>query len=296
MELNHIKEFIVLAKTENYSDAAEKSFISQSSLSKHIQSLERELGVRLFDRTRRSVKLNDAGKIFLRYASQIVELQHQCNTELINFQDAKERHLTIGSIPLMAPYGITDILLEFKKRNVKINIKIIEGETQQLKEKIRNGACDLAFIRRFLPHKSQEEADVFSTIKFTTDYLVAVLPRNHPLATEKAIELTELKDEEFLFLPPASVLYTLCLQACRQAGFTPKIAYTGKRAENIIDLVSKGMGISLLTAKPVAYINTQNLVSLVPVLPRLETEIVIYYKKDITLSKAASHFLDFIQQ
>ncbi|MEX2785105.1 LysR family transcriptional regulator substrate-binding protein [Streptococcus sp. H49] len=162
---------------------------------------------------------------------------------------------------------------------------------------MRSGDCDLAFIRRFLPHKdNQEEADCFSTIKFTTDYMVVVLPHNHPLAGEDAVNLSELRGEEFLFLPPDSVLYSLCFKACQQAGFTPAVTYTGKRTENIVDLVSKGMGISLLMAKPVAYINTQNFVSLVPILPHLETELVIYYKKGSALSKAARHFLDFVQQ
>lgn len=100
MELNHVKEFIALTKTENYLEAAENLFTSQSSLSKHIKSLEAELGTTLFDRTTRQVKLNEA----------------------------EEQTLTIGSIPIMTPYSITDMLIDFKKANVKINLSIIEGE------------------------------------------------------------------------------------------------------------------------------------------------------------------------
>lgn len=77
------------------------------------------------------------------------------------------------------------------------------------------------------------------------------------------------------------MMHSISIQACHQAGFTPAIAYTGERAENIIDLVSKGMGISLLMSKPISYINTQNQVKLVPVLPHIETEIVIYSKKGL---------------
>ena len=71
-KLNHVKEFIALTKTENYLEAAENLFTSQSSLSKHIKSLEAELGTTLFDRTTRQVKLNEAGKVFLKYAQQLV--------------------------------------------------------------------------------------------------------------------------------------------------------------------------------------------------------------------------------
>lgn len=296
MDLDHIKEFIVLTKTENYLEAAENLFISQSTLSKHIKALEKELGVALFDRTTRQVTLSKAGQIYLDYAQQMVSLQHQCKTSLMNLKEAKEQNLSIGSIPIMAPYGITDLILGFKKDNVKINLTIVEAETKKLKQKLRDGECDLAFIRRTPDEVISPEDLVDFTIKsFTIDHLVVVLPINHPLADQVLIDLSDLKNEPFLLLQPKSVLYKLSVQACQKVGFTPDIVYTGKRAENIVDLVSKGMGVSLLMAKPVSYINTQNLVKVVPVLPHIETEIVIYYAKNRSLSKAASHFLEFIE-
>ena len=155
----------------------------------------------------------------------------------------------------------------------------------------------MIFIRRLsAPKEVTEDLDDFAVINFMTDYLVAVLLNDHSLANQALIDLSELKNEELLFLPLHSVMHNISLQVCRQAGFTLSIAYTGKRAENIIDLVSKGMCISLLMAKPISYINTRNLVKLVPVLPHIETEIVIYYKKNALLSKAASHFLEFVQR
>lgn len=100
MELNQVKEFIALTKTENYLEAAENLFISQSSLSKHIKSLEAELGTTLFDRTTRQVKLNEVGKVFLKYTQQLIDVRYQCNTALINLKDAEEQSLTIGSIKI----------------------------------------------------------------------------------------------------------------------------------------------------------------------------------------------------
>lgn len=100
MELNQVKEFIALTKTENYLEAAENLFISQSSLTKHIKSLEAELGTTLFDRTTRQVKLNEVGKVFLKYTQQLIDVRYQCNTALINLKDAEEQSLTIGSIKI----------------------------------------------------------------------------------------------------------------------------------------------------------------------------------------------------
>lgn len=86
---------------------------------------------------------------------------------------------------------------------------------------------------------------------------MAVLPQAHRLAKSERITLSELADESFLFLNQGTVMYDLSVNACRNAGFEPSIAYTGKRAENILDLVKEGMGISLLMEKPITYLNSK---------------------------------------
>ena len=83
MEIEYIKEFVVLAETENYLEAAESLFISQSTLSKHIKIIEKELDVQLFDRTTRKVHLNKYGKMFLKYAKEISHLQYLYKTAFI---------------------------------------------------------------------------------------------------------------------------------------------------------------------------------------------------------------------
>lgn len=98
MEINYIKEFVVLADKRNYMEAAESLFISQSSLSKHIKALKTEIGFMLFDRTTRKIKLNEYGETFLIYAKQIVQLQYQYTTALIN-QSSQIQQSLIASIP-----------------------------------------------------------------------------------------------------------------------------------------------------------------------------------------------------
>ena len=124
--------------------------------------------------------------------------------------------------------------------------------------------------------------------------MVAILPVSHPLAKEKSLTLEQLKNEEFLLLQPGSVLYTLSKKACQEAGFTPNITYTGKRAENIIDLIEKGMGVSLLMKKPISYLSNPK-IAIIDIIPTVSTQIKIYYKKDTKLSSAAMHFINSIQ-
>lgn len=289
MEINYIKEFVILAETENFLEAADSLFISQSSLSKHIKCLETELGVPLFDRTTRRVKLNKYGHTFLEYAKQIANLQYHYTTALYNKTAHIKENINIGSIPIMASYNITDIIMKFIQENKKFSVNLIEGESFQLKDMLRQNKCELAFIRDINDFDNE-----FIHIPYTTDTLVAVLPEYHPLSNETHLQLEQLKDENFLLLQPGSVLYKICLQACEEAGFTPNISFTGKRAENIVDLVEKGLGVSLLMKKPIQYLSDSK-VSIIDIKPEIISQVNIYYNKNITLSTAAKHFIDCIQ-
>jgi len=289
MEIQYLAEFVVLAQTENYLEAADTLFMSQSTLSKHIKALERELGVPLFDRTTRRVHLNQYGEIMLEYAKQIADIQYQYTTALNNQTESIKHTIIIGSIPVMAPYHITDEIMEFKKQNKNYSVNLIEGESAQLKDLLRQNKCELAFIR----DEDEEDDDEFAKIPYEDDYLVAVLPSYHILANEKEITLEQIQFEDFLFLQPGSLLYNICRQECQKAGFTPNIAYTGQRAENIIDLVEKGMGISLLMRKPIEYLATPK-IRIVDITPTITTKIRIYYKKDRKLSVAAKHLINSI--
>ncbi len=287
VETSYLKEFIVLAETGNYLQASENLFISQSSLSKHIKSLEEEVGVPLFDRSTRKVSLNKYGSTFLKYARQMLDVEYTLMRDLGELKEEGQNTLRIGSIPLMAPYHITDIIVKFQNDNPNCAINLLEGESADLKDMLRKNECDLAFIRE--ESSSDPEFDKFP---FTSDHLVAVLPDTHPLATAECVHLEQLSDEHFLFLQPDSLLYNLSTSACEKAGFSPNITYTGKRAENIIDLVSKGMGVSLLMEKPILSLAlAEPKVAIVDVEPRVLSNIFIYYKKNIPLSAAAKRFM-----
>lgn len=290
MEINYIRDFVVLAEVGNYMEASARLFISQSALSKHIMAIEKELGVPLFDRTTRKVILNKYGIAFLDYAKEISRLQYEYTSALISEREIKERKICIGSIPLMAPYHITDAIVRFERDNRGYTISLAEGASMELKEMLRQNRCEVAFVRN-----CGEKDEEFIKIPYTTDHLVAVLPADHPLAGAQSIRLEQLASERFLLLHEISIMYGLCINACRAAGFEPRIIYTGSRAENIIDLVVKGMGVSLLMNK-----TSRNLLNdrtaLVDIEPAVTTNVMLYYRKDARLSDAVKHFVRSVQE
>ena len=289
MDLNYIREFVVLANTCNYMEAAEQLFISQSALSRHIKHLEEELGVSLFDRSTRSVTLNAFGMLFLPYARQMSELHHENATALGNALNADHGNISIGSIPMMSHYGITDVMVRFRKENPRFTLDVIEGDSNQLTKMLRSNQCSLAFIREW-----DDLDNEFNKVRFTTDNLGAFLPKSHPLAREKVLHLDQLKGEPLILLGKDTFMYSLCMQSCKNAGFVPNVVFTGYRAENIVDLVCKGMGIALLTKKPTRPLMNDALVVL-DIEPRIVTPISLAYSKTHPLDVGSKHFLELVR-
>jgi LysR family transcriptional activator of glutamate synthase operon len=289
MEMDYLCEFAVIAKLGNFSLAAEELFISQSSLSKHIISLEKELNVQLFDRTSRKVALSEAGAQILPYANQVFEIRERITriaTEQIN---RKKRVINITSIPVMAEYDITGAIVRFQKEYPEINLSISEHEQYEIPRLLESGECELAFIR-----KSHEEPPFLEYTTFCKDYLVAVLPRSHRLSAEKTLHLQQLENEEFLFLDKCTALYKLCFDLCSGAGFTPKVKYTGHRPENIIELVSQGIGMALLMKRHTDYFKNAG-VTCIEITPRVVSSICLAKIKSHKLSHAAEILWNYVK-
>lgn len=288
MEIDYLCEFAVIAKLGNFSLAAEELFISQSSLSKHIIALEKELNIQLFDRTSRKVTLSEAGAKILPYANQISEIKKGIISTTAEQINRGKRVINIASIPVMAPYDITGAIAHFQKDCPEINLSISEYEHHDILRLLESGECELAFTR-----KSQEESSILGYTTFYKDYLVAVLPCSHRLSSEKTLRLLQLENEEFLFLDKETALYDLCFDLCSGFGFIPKVKYTGHRPENIIDLVSQGMGIALLMRRHTDYFKNAG-VKCIDVIPTVESTICLAKIKSHKLSHAAKVFWNYI--
>ena len=288
MDISRFGEFVILAQSRTFLDASELLFMSQSTLSTHIAGMERELGCTLIDRRQRNVTLTAHGTALLPYAQKIATLQHRYIAALQSDIDEPLERITVGSIPIMAPYGITDAVVDFQQANPSYSIELIEGEGDELKKMLLREEIDLAFIR----DDSASEPE-FKKVPFATDRLVAVLPPDHPLAMCGSISIDDLIDENFLMLPQGSFVSRLVLSLCGAAGFSPHVTFTGKRAENIISLVARGAGISLLMRKPSESL-AENKVVLVDIEPSATSEVKLYLKRNRTQPKAVISFIGYL--
>ncbi len=285
MEINYLKEFVVLAQTGNFLEAADILYSSQSTLSKHIKSMEMELGVPLFDRTTRKVSISKFGLLLLPYARQITEIADKFTAILKSNRETNREILNLGSIYGLAQYKITDVLVSFKKSLPGATLNVMQASSRDLTEMLRQGKCELAFVRDI-----EDVGGDFVQIPFTTDTIVAVLPIKHPLAKQKTVPLKMLENENFLMAVQGTMPYRLSMKACELSGFEPRIVYSDPELENQVDLVTKGMGVYLALKKLALYHNNPK-AAIVDITPIVETYINLCHLKTTELSNAAKQLV-----
>jgi LysR family transcriptional activator of glutamate synthase operon len=290
MDIDYLKDFVVLADTGNFLEAADILYSTQSTLSKHIKSLEMELGVLLFDRTTRKVSISKFGQVFLPYARQMVELQDKYTHILQSSRETDQEVLNLGSIYGLAQYKITDVLIGFKKSRPQSTLNVFQQSSRDLAEMLRQKKCELAFIRDI-----ENEEDEFVQIPFATDTIAAALPINHPLAKQKTIPLRMLAEENFLLAVPKTNPYNLSIKACELSGFEPRVTYTDSEIENLVDFAGNGMGVALVLKKLALFLSNPK-IAIVDITPGVLSRIDLCHLKGVTLSEAAKSFVQCAQE
>ena len=283
MEIEYLEEFLVIAEEGRLGEAAERLYTTSSSLSKHIHALEKEYGVPLFDRSKRTITLNEYGEILLPYAKKIAALQEEASRKLFLKAASDEK-----SIAISAGYRIFELAVEFRQ---KYHIGLTINESYEGKELLKKGECELAFI----VDEENKEQDLVK-IPFKKDFLIMICNRSHPLASRKQVALSELRGEDFVMFPDSDKnrISKIIRNTCLEAGFEPKVVFTGTVGSNIVDSVAKNMGIALLWKKALEFIMREE-IAVVEITPSREIDISLCYMKGRKLSEEAKLFIEFVR-
>ena len=289
MNTRHVFEFTQIAQHESFSAAAGELFVSQSTLSKHIRSLEESLGVALFDRTTRKVRLTPEGTTFLAFAKSLCEIEKNALNALKEFKRDSRKKLSIGNLPMMGFYGILADIQKFQKLYPEIEVEIIEYNGNSMIEALIDGDFELAFYDDSLA----KNVPGIENLHYCDDYLTAIVHKDHPLAKETTIATRLLEKERLLFFDKTTPIYDKSYNLCKEAGFTPNIYFSGVRIENILELVSLNMGIALVMKKYTQHSKIDNVV-VKEIYPTATRSIVLGYIKKRKLSHRASVFRNYI--
>ncbi|MGW4324357.1 LysR family transcriptional regulator [Nocardia sp. NPDC004573] len=246
MELQQMRYVLAVAETNSFTRAADRCLVVQSALSHQIARLERELGARLFERSSRRVRLTAAGAAFLPAARQCLDAAERAAAEVAAAVGEVRGRLAVGLIPTVAAVDIPDALREFRTRYPHVRISLRVGASEELVERVVQGAIDVAFLG--LPVTARPRG--VAAHELARDRLVAVVARDHPLAGAPTVDLRRLSDEAFVDLPAGTAGRLQSDQAFAAAGLDRDVAFEVTSADYIARLVRPGLAVAML---PSAY-------------------------------------------
>ncbi|VEP18045.1 HTH-type transcriptional regulator AlsR [Hyella patelloides LEGE 07179] len=244
MELRHLRYFVAVAEELHFGRAAKRLCIAQQPLSRQIRNLEDEIGVQLFYRTKRTVRLTEVGQIFLKEARKTLEQAKSAINLAQQANQGKIGGITIGftgsALNIVLPMAVR----QFKQLYPQVDLTLKRLQTIEQVAALRSGEIHLGIL-----HPPIDDNTLFlETI--THENLVVALPDTHFLAqdTSIAISIKQLANEPFILFPRqiGSVLYDQIISLCRQAGFSPNVIQEAIPQQTILGLVAAGMGISLI--------------------------------------------------
>lgn len=262
MNINHYEYVIKIAKTKNFSKAAELLFISQPALSQCISRLEKKLGVQLFERDTINVSITEAGKIFIDDAKKILEINNDLLVKMQKLSNKPLNQITIGISQFYGKYFIPKIIPIFKNYMPSTNINIKESESSILEENLLQEIIDLAIF----PVPVQSKQILYEPFYKEKILLAANSSNNilkHFQPDSKSIDLGLFKDESFVLLKKGLKLRSLAEKICSDSSFSPKVVFETENLDILNSLVHNNMGVSLLPdvitrLSDVSYYDIQN--------------------------------------
>lgn len=280
MEVHQLRYFCAVAEAGNFTRAAEREQVAQPSLSQQIMKLEEELGVRLFDRLGRSVRLTDVGQVFLKRARAVLGELRAAREEVAERQSSVAGPIRVGVIPTIAPYFLPSRLALFSRKHPQVSITVVEDVTVRLMDRLRGGLIDIAVIA--LPIRGHD----VECVPLRTERLYAIVPKNHSLAKKRSLMLKELRDEPFLLLRDDHCFRETTIEVCKRARILPQVVFESGQFSSIVGMVSAGLGISIV---PEMALEQRPDCSFVPIGDDRAS-------RTIGVATLKGHFLSFVQK
>jgi DNA-binding transcriptional LysR family regulator len=246
MELRRLRYFVAVAEELSFNRAAQRLHMAQPPLSNQIKQLEEELGVRLFDRTSRGVRMTEAGELLLEEARRIFAQVEGTMRMVRRVGHGEVGRLTLGFVPSASNGVLPRILHAFRGRFPDVELFLREMRPDRIVQRMHDRQIDAGFL--YLPFESAS----LNVGCVSREPLVLALPETHPLSSEETVELRALAKEPFIL--PARYqnmpgLHAQVTEACRRAGFVPNAVQKDVwLMQTIVGLVAGGMGVALVPA------------------------------------------------
>ena len=242
MNFGHLALFQAVAKASNMSRAAEELMISQPAISKQLKELERSLGVTLFDRVSKGMRLTDAGKLLQGYSRRIFALAEEARTAIDELNGIRRGKLVVGASTTIGVYLLPKIFVAFRKKYPLITLELVIANSQDIYKKLQTGEIHLGLTEGVI-----DELDAATSI-FATDELVAIASPKHPLAKQKEISIKELVRQPFVVRETGSGTKSVVEKTLAKRNLTLSPIMSLGSTEAIKRAVASGVGIAVVSA------------------------------------------------
>ncbi|HEX3357299.1 MAG TPA: LysR substrate-binding domain-containing protein, partial [Tepidisphaeraceae bacterium] len=241
LSLSHLSIFNAVANAGSVTKAAEAISVSQPAVSKQIKLLESDVGVRLFERVGRGVRLTGPGITLAEYTRRIFTLVEEAEATLSDLQGLRKGRLSIGAGATVGAYLLPDTLVRFRQRFPGVTLNLEVGSSHLLRQRLREGSIEFALMEKSLPSPE------FESLMYLADELVGIVPPKHPAARVKTITAAKFAKEPFVVREAESGTRSLVERAFAERGLRVHPAMALSSTEAVKRAVAAGLGVSIVS-------------------------------------------------
>jgi len=292
MDIKHLETFLKVASLKSFTKAAEELFLTQPTISKQLSDLEKSLGVKLIDRTKRSVSLTKAGEILLRYAKDLQHLKREIMEEVSAYKGLEKGSINIGASNIPGVYIIPQIFILFRKKYDSIYMRLAISDSREITAKMFEGEYDIGFVG------ARDDTAKLEYSVFLDDQIVVIAPHDYP----DTIDVTGLFKYPLISREPGSGTrnhFERSIKSLhRSKDFTFKVIAEMADTESIKNAVRSGIGISYISRMAIKDELGQGLIKILNVkdMPVIKRSFYIVTRKGRTISPHVNAFIEIARQ
>jgi len=246
MELRHLRYFVAVGEEQHYGRAAERLHVAQPAISRQIQDLEEEIGVKLFERLPRGVKISAAGVSFLDDTRRILQQLNEATVRAGRVARGQSGTLRVGFVESASWHGVVpDSFRKFRARQPDAELQLYPSASLEQIDAVRSGRLDAGFV--FSMSKADPDLD---QLPVAIHHLVLAVPKGHPLTKVRKLRLRDMSDSAFVWFPrrQSPAYYDRLMQECSRGGLrTPQIVQEAVDQATILSLVSCRLGVAFVS-------------------------------------------------
>jgi DNA-binding transcriptional LysR family regulator len=288
MDIKDMRAFYAIVEEGNISHAAQRLDIAQPALSRQMKRLETSLGVQLFERGSRRIRLTDAGRVMYTRVEHILGMVDGTVREITEIGSGIAGSIRLGTITTSGALLLPELISEFHSRYPNVTYQIWEAEGARILELLDNRVIEIGITR------TQVDSKVYESIVLPNEPLVLIMNKEQEIgAASDKVELKELKDQPIIIpLRWQSVF----IANCRKLGFEPNIVCVSDSIVHDLLLAKMGMGMALLPVSSKTLLTDGNLIYKKLIEPEMSTHTVIAWLKNRTLSSSSEHLIRLFRE